>query len=97
VKKFREIDSNNNGTIEKQELISLAEWMLKSGAMKSTYQLSVVDIDLTKAKILEHFGSTAELGITLNEFAVFQEEVLVLSSFYILCTYFICNITRSLL
>jgi hypothetical protein len=56
----------------------LSEWILLSGTTKSTYKPTPAEIGITKAKILERFKATEEIGLTLEEVSILKEEILVL-------------------
>jgi Ca2+-binding EF-hand superfamily protein len=66
--KFQELDTNNSGHLEAEELVLVAEWVLK------TYGTSD-DLEKTKQVILERIDENKDGVLSLQEFISLVEEV----------------------
>ena len=74
---FKELDSDESGRLEKDEITSLAKWVLMSSTLKPGYKPSESEILAVKEKLLTRFNTTSDGGITIQDVAILQDDILV--------------------
>jgi hypothetical protein len=75
--KFIELDSDNSGVLEGNEIIEMSRWILKAASPSSVYQPTDSEISEMKKQILKRFKKQETDVITKGEVALIQEDILV--------------------
>lgn len=74
--KFRELDKNNSGTLEMNEIILFTEWVLENYRI-SDKEVSHEEIELTRANILRIYDHDRDQTLSFYEFKEVMDEVAV--------------------
>lgn len=74
--KFTELDADNSGVLEGQELLEMAEWIIKTCNPSKTYSPSKNEIIETRNKILLKFNKAPTGTLSMRELAIINEEIM---------------------